>query len=167
MPCDRICSIRDDQDVSGRIYSVGYEEMTLDGMVDRLASERVSVLVDVRLNPSSRRPGFSKTKLSETLAAAGISYVHEKELGNPQDNRDAYRSGDISARERMRSIVATARGRGARSGRGSRVSQSDSGALRGARAGTVSSRRNHRDGGGTESRDRGAADLLAPMKWCQ
>ena len=98
--------IRDDRDVSGRIYSIGYEGLSLDDMVDRLTSEHVSVLVDVRLNPSSRRPGFSKTKLSAALAAAGISYVHEKDLGNPKDNREAFRRGDAAARERMRSIVA-------------------------------------------------------------
>lgn len=73
----------DDLRVTGRIYSVGYEGMTLDALVDRLAG--VSVLVDVRLNPVSRKPGFSKKRLTAALEEAGIEYVHEKELGNPQD----------------------------------------------------------------------------------
>ncbi len=96
----------DDLGVNGRIYSVGYEGMTLDALVDRLAGARVSVLVDVRLNPISRKPGFSRRRLSEALEAAGISYIHEKELGNPPDNRDSFRAGDGEAgRSRMRSIL--------------------------------------------------------------
>jgi uncharacterized protein (DUF488 family) len=92
--------------VTGRIYSLGYEGMTLDALVDRLAGARVSVLVDVRLNPISRKPGFARRRLSEALAAAGIGYVHEKELGNPPDNRDSFRVGDGEAgRSRMRSIL--------------------------------------------------------------
>lgn len=96
----------DDLGVTGRIYSVGYEGMTLDALVDRLAGARVSVLVDVRLNPTSRKPGFSRRRLSEALGAAGIEYIHEKELGNPPDNRDSFRLGDGEAgRSRMRSIL--------------------------------------------------------------
>lgn len=92
--------------MSGRIYSVGYEGMTLSGLVEQLAGSRVSTLVDVRLNASSRRPGFSKKALSSALEEAGIAYVHEKALGNPQDNRDSFRSGDgTEGRDRMRAIL--------------------------------------------------------------
>lgn len=68
--------------MAGRIYSVGYEGLTVAGLVERLQQSRVEELVDVRANPSSRRPGFSKKKLSESLAAAGIAYRHEVLLGN-------------------------------------------------------------------------------------
>ena len=68
--------------VVGRIYSVGYEGLTIHGLVERLQQSRIEVLVDVRVNPHSRRPGFSKKKLSESLAAAGIGYRHEPLLGN-------------------------------------------------------------------------------------
>ena len=92
--------------MTGRIYSVGYEGMTLPGLVERLAAAQVSVVIDVRLNPISRRPGFSRRRLAEGLAAAGINYVHEKELGNPQDNRDSFRDGDgQDGRARMRAIL--------------------------------------------------------------
>ncbi len=90
----------------GRIYSVGYEGLTVDGLVERLAAAGVSTLVDVRLNPVSRKPGFSRRRLSGALAAAGIAYVHEQELGNPVDNRESFRAGDGEAgRARLRSIV--------------------------------------------------------------
>ncbi len=97
----------DDDRMTGRIYSVGYEGLTLAGLIDRLVGARVSALVDVRLNPVSRKPGFSRRRLSEALAEAGIDYRHEKELGNPPDNRDSFRTGDGNAgRERMRAILS-------------------------------------------------------------
>ncbi len=107
----RRAELGDDLGMAGRIYSVGYEGLTLDGLVDRLAGAQVSVLVDVRLNPISRKPGFSRGRLSEAVAAAGIRYVHEQELGNPPDNRDSFRSGDAEAgRSRMRSILGNGAG---------------------------------------------------------
>jgi uncharacterized protein (DUF488 family) len=81
----------------GRIYSIGYEDMSLAGLVECLSQSRVSVLVDVRLNPSSRRPGFSRRPLAQALADVGIDYVHEPLLGNPADNRDGFRRGDAEA----------------------------------------------------------------------
>ncbi len=66
----------------GRIYSVGYEGLTVAGLVERLQQSRVEELIDVRASPYSRRPGFSKKKLAESLTAAGIAYRHEPLLGN-------------------------------------------------------------------------------------
>lgn len=66
----------------GRIYSVGYEGLTVAGLVERLQQNRIEELVDVRASPYSRRPGFSKKRLAESLAAAGIEYRHEPALGN-------------------------------------------------------------------------------------
>lgn len=68
--------------VAGRIYSVGYEGLTVAGLIERLQQSRIEELVDVRANPYSRRPGFSKKKLAESMAAAGIAYRHEPLLGN-------------------------------------------------------------------------------------
>ncbi len=66
----------------GRIYSVGYEGLTVAALVERLQQNRVAELVDVRANPFSRKPGFSKKRLAESVAAAGIEYRHEPLLGN-------------------------------------------------------------------------------------
>ncbi len=96
----------DDRRVTGRIYSVGYEGLTVDGLVELLTGARVAVVIDVRLNPSSRKPGFSRKRLSNRLAEAGIDYIHEKELGNPPDNRESFRNGDgIEGRTRLRSLL--------------------------------------------------------------
>lgn len=97
--------------VNGRIYSVGYEGLKVDGLVERLAGAHVTTLVDVRLNPISRKPGFSKKRLAEALGNAGIEYLHEPELGNPPDNRDSFRTGDgAEGRERMREILSNGAG---------------------------------------------------------
>src|SRR6266568_5826885 len=87
-------SVRIDVVTRGRIYSVGYEGLTLSGLVERLAQSKVEVLFDVRLNAVSRRQGFSKRALSAGLEQAGIRYVHEPLLGNPPENRDSFRQGD-------------------------------------------------------------------------
>jgi uncharacterized protein (DUF488 family) len=82
------------------IVSIGYEQRTLDELIALLRTHDVDVLVDVRLNPISRRQGFSKTSLAQALDAAGIEYRHERELGNPRDNRDGFRRGLKSAHSR-------------------------------------------------------------------
>lgn len=97
--------------MSGRIYSVGYEGLEVTALAGRLSGARVSVLVDVRLNAVSRRPGFSRRALEAAMADASIRYVHERELGNPQDNRDAFRRGEGTAgRKRMRAILSNGSG---------------------------------------------------------
>jgi uncharacterized protein (DUF488 family) len=83
------------------LVSIGYEGRDVHELIRYLRLESVSVLVDVRLNPISRKPGLSKRGLSESLHAVGIEYVHLRELGNPKDNRDAFRSGDDAARNRF------------------------------------------------------------------
>ena len=73
------------------VISVGYQQRTLEELLELLQSYNVNVLVDVRLTPISRKRGFSKTALSNALSAVGIEYRHERELGNPKDNRDHFR----------------------------------------------------------------------------
>ena len=86
---------------ANEVFTVGYEGRDVEELVALLRSRGVQTLVDVRLNAISRRRGFSKTSLSESLARAGIRYVHERALGNPKENRDAYRSGKESAHRRF------------------------------------------------------------------
>lgn len=104
-------SAREHAPVTGRIYSVGYEGFKLDGFVDTLIAAEVTTVIDVRLTPLSRKQGFSSKTLSASLQAVGIEYVHESELGNPPDNRDAFRTGDGSAgRRRMEAILRNGSG---------------------------------------------------------
>ena len=84
------------------IVSIGYEQRNIDEFVGLLVTAGVETLVDVRLNAISRKKGFSKTALSGALATAGIAYRHERDLGNPKDNRDPFRQGSPEARNRYR-----------------------------------------------------------------
>lgn len=88
---------------------VGYEGVTPQDLLAELNGRGVTTLVDVRLNPISRKKGFSKKSLSEFLAANGVRYVHVPALGNPKDNREAY--GEVgtdegnAARDRYRQLL--------------------------------------------------------------
>ncbi|WP_420611956.1 DUF488 family protein [Candidatus Spongiisocius sp.] len=82
------------------VVSVGYERRSIEEFVEMLSANRVDVLVDVRLNPISRKRGFSKTALTKALDEVGIAYRHERSLGNPKENRDPFRRGLQSARDR-------------------------------------------------------------------
>lgn len=84
------------------LVSIGYEGRSIDALVDELQAQQVVVLVDVRMNAVSRKPGFSKQALRRELDQAGIEYVHDPLLGNPRDNREGFRRGDPEARERYR-----------------------------------------------------------------
>lgn len=93
---------------TGTLVSIGYEGKTVGDLVAQLLEQDVRVLVDVRLTPLSRKPGLSKTKLSEALAAVGISYVHHRALGNPKENRAGFRAGEPKSHARYRDVLETA-----------------------------------------------------------
>lgn len=82
----------------------GYEGRSPDDLVDDAQRWGVATVVDVRLNPISRKPGFSKRRLAERLDAAGLSYVHMPALGNPRDNREGFSdpSGEAGRAARQR-----------------------------------------------------------------
>ena len=82
------------------VVSVGYERRSVEEFVEVLILNQVGFLVDVRLNPISRKRGFSKTALARALEEAGILYRHERSLGNPKENRESFRLGHQSARDR-------------------------------------------------------------------
>jgi uncharacterized protein (DUF488 family) len=86
--------------------TIGYEGRTLPDFVAVLASFDVSLLVDVRLNAISRKPGFSKKALAAGVVGAGIEYRHEPSLGNPIDNRAAFHAGEARARARYRKLIS-------------------------------------------------------------
>ena len=75
------------------LLTIGYEGCTIADVLDELRRARVSLLIDVRAVPLSRKPGFSKRQLAAGLEEKGISYVHLQALGTPKPGRDAVRSG--------------------------------------------------------------------------
>lgn len=85
------------------LATIGYQTATLPEVVARLQAASVEIVVDVRAVAASRRAGFSKTVLRESLAEAGVDYLHLRDLGTPKAGRDAARAGRI---EEMREIYA-------------------------------------------------------------
>jgi len=80
------------------IYTIGYEKRDVAEIIAILRSNKIEVLADIRINPISRKKGFSKRELSAALEAAGIEYVHFRELGTPQEIRGRVRSDGDYAR---------------------------------------------------------------------
>lgn len=70
------------------LFTIGYEGKTIDQFVTQLKANRIGILVDVRKNPISRRPGFSKSKLRAACEKASIDYIHFPELGVPSERRE-------------------------------------------------------------------------------
>ncbi len=86
-----------------KLFTIGYEGAAQPEVIGRLKAAGVETLVDVRAVAASRRAGFSKTILGESLKAEGIDYLHRRALGPPQAGRDAARKGRIGE---MRAIFA-------------------------------------------------------------
>jgi uncharacterized protein (DUF488 family) len=64
------------------VFTVGHGRRAADELVAVLREAGAETVVDVRRFPSSRRhPQFNQQVLAETLADAGIGYVHAVELG--------------------------------------------------------------------------------------
>jgi uncharacterized protein (DUF488 family) len=76
-----------------RLFTIGYEGATQAEFIVALQAAGVKRVIDVRAIAASRRPGFSKTVLSNSLAEADIDYVHLRALGTPAAGREAARAG--------------------------------------------------------------------------
>lgn len=68
-------------------FTIGYEGQSFEHYINRLITNNVKLLCDVRKNPLSRKYGFSKKTLSETVEKMGIAYLHIPELGIVSDKR--------------------------------------------------------------------------------
>jgi uncharacterized protein (DUF488 family) len=111
-----------------QVWTIGHSTRSIDEFIEALASQEIKRLIDVRSFPSSKRvPHFNQQDLSESLAAAGIDYLHLLELGGRRRTRkdspntawrnsafrgyadymetDAFREGI----ERLRAAAATGR----------------------------------------------------------
>ncbi len=89
MTADELAEIKaQEPTASGHVlYTIGYEGNSFENYLNRLIMNDVKLLVDVRKNPLSRKYGFSKGTLSETLEKLGIEYLHMPELGIVSEKR--------------------------------------------------------------------------------
>lgn len=72
-----------------RLFTIGYSGHTVDSFISTLQREHVTLLLDIRMTPISRKRGFSKTALRLALQDAGISYHHLRVLGSPTELRQS------------------------------------------------------------------------------
>lgn len=80
------------------LVTIGYEGRSLEGYLNVLIKNSVTLLCDVRRNPLSRKYGFSKGTLSKTCEAVGVRYEHLPELGiDSEERRDLKTQADYDA----------------------------------------------------------------------
>lgn len=78
------------------LYSIGYEGKSQLDFIKLLKKNNIEQLIDIREIPQSRKPGFSKRSLENSLKKHNIIYTNFKELGTDKRSRDEYkRTGDI------------------------------------------------------------------------
>jgi uncharacterized protein (DUF488 family) len=83
------------------LFTIGYEQVSSNAVLDTLSNAGVGLLVDVRAVAASRRAGFSKTALAAGVASRDIGYLHLRGLGTPADGRHAARTGHYDEMRRI------------------------------------------------------------------
>lgn len=73
------------------LFTLGYQGHSIVTFLDLLSAHGVTMVIDVRERPYSRKPDFGKKRLAAHLEAAGIGYIHLVELGTPKPIRDTVR----------------------------------------------------------------------------
>jgi uncharacterized protein (DUF488 family) len=81
-----------------KLYTSGYEGLSVDAFFEALLANRVKTLIDIREAPISRKPGFSKSALSAAAQEHGLVYIHIQALGAPTEMRRDYREDQDWAR---------------------------------------------------------------------
>jgi uncharacterized protein (DUF488 family) len=69
------------------LFTIGYEGASTESLFHSLRINKIQILCDVRKNPVSRKPGFSKKALMAVCEANKISYLHFPQLGIDSDRR--------------------------------------------------------------------------------
>lgn len=73
------------------IYTIGYQKTKINVFLDKLQSNGIKKVVDVRILPLSRVKGYSKSSLADLLPKNGIEYLHLPSLGTPKEMLAKYR----------------------------------------------------------------------------
>lgn len=84
-----------------KVFTIGYERATFEDFARTLVDAGVSVVIDVRAWPHSRRREFAYKHLGPGLAEYGIRYESWPALGTPAEGREAAKRGDMEAFARV------------------------------------------------------------------
>jgi hypothetical protein len=74
------------------IATIGYEGRSLEGYLNLMIRDGITLLCDVRRNPLSRRYGFAKKTLAKACDRVGIRYEHLPQFGISSADRKGLRS---------------------------------------------------------------------------
>ena len=69
------------------LFTIGYEGISLEKYLNKLITNDIKLLVDVRKNPLSMKFGFSKSLLKKYCQSLDINYLHIPEVGINSDQR--------------------------------------------------------------------------------
>jgi len=69
------------------VYTVGYQQRTVDAFLAGLMSDGIEAIIDVRSNPVSRNYGFAGRTLAALAEKVNLEYHHLPELGIPSNER--------------------------------------------------------------------------------
>ena len=72
------------------LYTIGFQGSSLADFLKTLDRHKIDLLIDIRENAISRKPGFSKNALKAALQEVGIDYIHYRALGPSRDVRKTY-----------------------------------------------------------------------------
>lgn len=78
---DIIHKLKPHPDANLKLFTIGYEGLSIEEFFSRLYANGVDLLCDVRRVPFSHKKGFSKGRLSDIAHAVGIQYKHFPDLG--------------------------------------------------------------------------------------
>jgi uncharacterized protein (DUF488 family) len=76
------------------LFTIGYEGRSLENYLNALIRNGIRVLVDVRNNPVSRKPGFSKHQLERICRNVDIEYRHFPDVGIAPELRKGLKTQD-------------------------------------------------------------------------
>lgn len=85
------------------IWTIGHSTRTFEAFYELLHSQRITLLIDVRRFPGSRKwPHFAKENLCQLLEGKGIAYKHMEDLGgrrkiDPASENTAWRNPSFRA----------------------------------------------------------------------
>lgn len=82
--------------IKHKVVVTGYELDDIKSFIDKLEKNEVSVLIDIRELPLSRKKYFSKNLLNDQVKKKKIEYIHYKSLGSPKEIRHKLRDKSLS-----------------------------------------------------------------------
>jgi hypothetical protein len=74
------------------VYTMGYEDRSIDGFFQKLLRAGIRRVIDVRANPVSRKYGFARSSMSAIAGKLGLDYIHRPELGITSEKRKGVES---------------------------------------------------------------------------